>query len=222
MTLRLGAAVAALLCAAAIGATAPGSAAARAGTASAGDAAQSGASERGQAARRRCRQKARAARRRCVRVRRCLRRAAGSHRKRLACRRRAKRLEPPEDPGTDPPSTDPGTDPPPTDPDPESPLVSPTLGRFVSVASREYSLTLSRPVVAAGSVTVELRNPGEDPHDLVISPDDDSHSPLASFGETASGGMLRKTVTLPAGRYLLWCSLEGHEALGMHAVLRAE
>jgi hypothetical protein len=100
--------------------------------------------------------------------------------------------------------------------------VQPPLGRFVSVASREYSLTLSRPVVASGSVTVELRNPGEDPHDLVISPDDDSHTPLASFGETASGGMLRKTVSLPAGRYLLWCSLEGHEALGMHAVLRAE
>jgi hypothetical protein len=182
------------------------------------------APERGQAARRRCRQNARAARRRCVRLRRCLRRAAGSRRKRAACRRRGRKPAPPKTPSTDPPVTDPGTGTPPTDPgtDPDSPLLPPTLGKFVSVASREYSLTLSRPEVAAGSVTVEFRNPGEDPHDLVISPDDDSHSPLVQFGETDSGGMLRKSVTLPAGRYLLWCSLEGHEALGMHAVLRAE
>jgi len=40
----------------------------------------------------------------------------------------------------------------------------------VSVAAREWTFTLSRPVVAAGSVTVELRNVGEDPHNLVVSP----------------------------------------------------
>ncbi|HEY1277112.1 MAG TPA: hypothetical protein VGF25_19550 [Thermoleophilaceae bacterium] len=205
--------LAALLCAAAL--ACGGSAAA----------APSGADGvRAGTARAHCKQKQRAARRRCIRLRRCLRRAHGSRRKRAACRRRhaPRRLAPPAPPRG--PVTTPPADPPPADPPaaPDPPLVPPALGRFVSVASREYSLTLSRPVVAAGEVAVELRNPGEDPHDLVISPDDGSHAPLAGFGETASGGMLRKTVPLPAGRYLLWCSLEGHEALGMRAVLRAE
>jgi plastocyanin len=89
------------------------------------------------------------------------------------------------------------------------------LGRFVSVAAREFSFTLSRPIVGAGSVTVELRNVGEDPHNLVISPDDDSHTPLASWTETDPGTTLRKSVTLAAGRYQLWCTLLDHEQQGM-------
>jgi hypothetical protein len=99
---------------------------------------------------------------------------------------------------------------------------APALGRFVSVAAREWSLTLSRPVVASGSVTVELRNVGEDPHNLVVSPDDGSHTPVSTWAETDPGALLRQTVTLDAGQYLLWCSLEGHEADGMSARLRVE
>lgn len=105
----------------------------------------------------------------------------------------------------------------PGDPGPGSGSGSPAppLGRFVSVSAREFSFTLSRPIVGAGSVTVELRNVGEDPHNLVISPDDDSHTPLASWTDTDPGTTLRKSVTLAAGRYQLWCSLLGHEQQGM-------
>jgi hypothetical protein len=104
-------------------------------------------------------------------------------------------------------------------PTPGSPPAEP-LPRYVSVAAREWSLTLSRPLVGAGKVTVELRNVGEDPHDLVLSPDDGSHTALASFPETGPGGVTKLGVTVPAGRYLLWCSLPGHEGLGMHAKLQ--
>jgi hypothetical protein len=103
------------------------------------------------------------------------------------------------------------------DPGPGSPLQ-----RFVSVAAAEWSLTLSRPVVGHGSVTVELRNVGEDPHNLILSPDDGSHSPLAAWPETLPGEYQRQTVPLPVGHYLLWCSLEGHEAAGMSVRLRVE
>jgi hypothetical protein len=105
----------------------------------------------------------------------------------------------------------------PGDPGPGSGSGSPAppLGRFVSVAAREFSFTLSRPIVGAGSVTVELRNVGEDPHNLVIGPDDDSHTPLASWTDTDPGTTLRKSVTLAAGRYQLWCSLLDHEQRGM-------
>ena len=60
--------------------------------------------------------------------------------------------------------------------------------------------------------------------DLVLSPDDGSHAPLASFGETPPDRYQPQTqsLTLPAGRYYLFCSLPNHEALGMSAHLRVQ
>jgi hypothetical protein len=98
---------------------------------------------------------------------------------------------------------------------------SPALPSFVSAAAREFSLTLSRPLVGAGSVRVELRNNGEDPHNLVVSPEG-THTPLASFSTLDPGLYERRTVTLAPGRYQLWCSLESHEALGMSVTLRVQ
>jgi hypothetical protein len=112
---------------------------------------------------------------------------------------------PPQEPGT------------PAPPPPGTPL--PT---FVSVAAREFSLTLSRPLVGRGDMRIELRNNGEDPHNLVVSPDDGSHTPLASFSTLDPSTFERKSVTLDAGRYQLWCSLEGHEAKGMSVTLRVQ
>jgi hypothetical protein len=111
----------------------------------------------------------------------------------------------------------PGTPTPPQDPPPDSAA----LPSFVSVAAKEFSLTLSRPLVGAGSVRVELRNVGEDPHNLVVSPEG-AHTPLASFSTVGPGVYERRTVDLAAGRYQLWCSLESHETLGMSVTLRVE
>ncbi len=110
----------------------------------------------------------------------------------------------------------------PTSPAPPQPGdPAPALPSFVSVAAREFSLTLSRPLVGAGDVRIELRNSGEDPHNLVVSPDG-SHSPLASFSTLDPGLYERRTVSLAPGRYQLWCSLESHEALGMTVTLRVQ
>jgi hypothetical protein len=105
----------------------------------------------------------------------------------------------------------------PQNPDP----APPALPSFVSAAAREFSLTLSRPLVGAGNVRIELRNTGEDPHNLVVSPEG-SHTPLGSFSTLDPGLYERRTVTLAPGRYQLWCSLEGHEALGMSVTLRVQ
>jgi hypothetical protein len=107
----------------------------------------------------------------------------------------------------------------PAPPQPEDP--APTLPSFVSVAAREFSLTLSRPLVAAGNIRIELRNVGEDPHNLVVSPEG-SHSTLDAFSTLDPGLYERRTVALAPGRYQLWCSLEGHEALGMSVTLRVQ
>jgi hypothetical protein len=107
-------------------------------------------------------------------------------------------------------------------PAPQEPAPStPALPTFVSVAAREFSLTLSRPLVGAGDVRIELRNSGEDPHNLVVSPEG-THTPLASFSTLDPGAYERRSVQLSPGRYRLWCSLESHEALGMGVALRVE
>jgi hypothetical protein len=105
----------------------------------------------------------------------------------------------------------------PADPAPRTPV----LPSFVSVSAKEFSLTLSRPLVGKGGVRVELRNTGEDPHNLVLSPEG-THTPLASFSTLDPGTYERRSVTLAPGRYQLWCSLEGHEAAGMNVTLRVQ
>ena len=104
---------------------------------------------------------------------------------------------------------------------PRPPAPAPPLPSFVSVAAREFSLTLSRPLVGAGDVRVELRNRGEDPHNLVVSPEGTS-TPLSVFSELDPGQYERRTVDLSPGRYKLWCSLESHEGLGMKVTLRVQ
>jgi hypothetical protein len=106
-------------------------------------------------------------------------------------------------------------------PAPSPPAPDPPLAGFVSVGAKEFSLTLSRPLVGKGTVRVELRNTGEDPHNLVVSPEG-THAPLASFSTLDPGAYERRSVALDPGRYQLWCSLEGHEAKGMSVTLRVE
>ena len=109
----------------------------------------------------------------------------------------------------------------PDPPAPPPPPSDPVLPSFVSVAAREFSLTLSRPLVGKGTVRVELRNNGEDPHNLVVSPEG-THTPLASFSTLDPDTYERRSVALDPGRYQLWCSLEGHEAKGMSVTLRVQ
>ena len=89
----------------------------------------------------------------------------------------------------------------------------------LSVAASEFSLTLSRTSVPAGEVRVQLQNRGEDEHDLQVTR-------LANgrrwrLPVTAPGDVSTRTLAMRPGRYRLVCTLEGHEALGMRARVRA-
>ena len=101
-------------------------------------------------------------------------------------------------------------------PGPQSPAEPvPTLGHL-SVKSKEYDYTLSRPSVTAGEVVVELNNQGEDPHNLNLQLAN-GQGPEYSLPETGSQKRELERFTLPAGSYRLWCSIPGHEELGMKA-----
>jgi plastocyanin len=123
---------------------------------------------------------------------------------------------PAPDPATDPPVTPPVVEPPAEEPvDPTTP--TPPLGRL-GVRAEEFKLTLSRTQLSPGAALVELQNFGEDPHDLRIAPTGGG-ALAASFPEIDPGTRHKEQVAFPAGTYKLYCSLPGHEGLGMRATL---
>jgi hypothetical protein len=91
----------------------------------------------------------------------------------------------------------------------------------VGVGEREWRISLYRSRVPLGRVRLNVRNFGEDGHDLAVRTR--SGRVLGALGEIRPGETDSLTVRLRRpGRYIVFCSLEGHEALGMRAVLRAK
>jgi plastocyanin len=86
------------------------------------------------------------------------------------------------------------------------------------VTADEWSLALSRTKIAPGESIVELYNRGEDAHDVRIKRA--GRSSYVPIPETGSEQSSRIRTRFKAGkRYVLWCSLDGHRALGMEAKL---
>jgi plastocyanin len=94
----------------------------------------------------------------------------------------------------------------------------PNAFSFVQVTEKEFTLTLSRQSVRAGSVSVEVVNFGMDNHDLVIKGAKAGSKPLR-FKQLDPRGRTERTLRLTPGRYALWCSLADHKARGMKATL---
>jgi hypothetical protein len=97
----------------------------------------------------------------------------------------------------------------------------PRFPAHMLVFSQEWSLTLSRASVPHGKVSVELYNRGQDAHNLNIRRLRHGN-PVGATEHvklTQSGSLNQASWKLPRGRYVLYCSLPGHEQRGMKAVL---
>ncbi len=95
------------------------------------------------------------------------------------------------------------------------------VAHSLQVRAREYSLTLSRSAVAAGEVNVEFHTVNaEDPHDLHLRASAGNERPL--FDEIPPGLIPppRHEFPFAPGDYVVFCSVPGHEALGMSTALR--
>ena len=106
-------------------------------------------------------------------------------------------------------------------PAPEPPVLPPIYSNpyAVQVQGFEFGLQLSKATVSAGDVRVEFNlTRAEDPHNLWLVREDGTGTPY-SFDEEPSGAVVAKTLALTRGRWKLFCSLTGHEAAGMRAVL---
>jgi hypothetical protein len=121
------------------------------------------------------------------------------------------RIVPASHPGK--PQQRPTQRPPVTDPRP-----APKPLARLQVVAREFTLTLSRGAVAAGRVAVELDNFGQDPHDLRVERTTD---PSTGFNFTLAKPrtVSSRRLDLGPGTWKLFCTLPGHEALGMSATV---
>jgi plastocyanin len=131
----------------------------------------------------------------------CVRR--GGRRCRRAHRLRAQRVVPPS--GSPVPTATPSPTPAPT----PQPLPSRT-----SVDLDEWRVTPAYRELRAGEVEFNAANLGEDDHDFSVRDAADANLETV---ELAPGQNASVRLTLAAGAYTLYCSLPGHEGLGMVA-----
>ena len=87
----------------------------------------------------------------------------------------------------------------------------------MQIVAREFSFALSRTHVKGGQAVIELANFGSDPHDLRLQRVGARH--IAGLGQVVPGRRADLSLKLTPGRYLLWCSIANHRALGMRATL---
>jgi plastocyanin len=89
----------------------------------------------------------------------------------------------------------------------------------LQVSADEFRLVLSRSRVPAGPAIVGLVNFGEDDHDLALR----RRAPGARTWKVRTvkpGEFRERQLRLATGRYLFWCTIADHRALGMRATLR--
>ena len=72
-------------------------------------------------------------------------------------------------------------------------------------------------VAVAGAVSLAVTNEGPTVHNVAIR--DDAGSVLGTTADLREGEAETLTVDLPAGTYVLFCSLPGHESLGIKGTL---
>jgi uncharacterized cupredoxin-like copper-binding protein len=79
----------------------------------------------------------------------------------------------------------------------------------VPVSETEFKITLGSTNLKAGDITFEVADDGKIPHDLAIKETSDKTK------EIAPGSNAELKVTLKPGKYVLYCSIPGHEQAGM-------
>jgi plastocyanin len=88
----------------------------------------------------------------------------------------------------------------------------------VGVGEREYAIAIYRPRVRPGRLKLNIRNLGEDVHDLVVKRAGRRVGGTGTVIRPGATATLRLTLRAP-GRYLLVCTVADHERRGMRATL---
>jgi uncharacterized cupredoxin-like copper-binding protein len=87
----------------------------------------------------------------------------------------------------------------------------PEAGGTVAVSEKEYSIELAGgTTLKPGKVTFDVRNVGKIQHDLAVEDGQEKKTPLIDSGKSA-----KLAVDLAPGKYKFFCTVPGHEQLGM-------
>jgi plastocyanin len=89
----------------------------------------------------------------------------------------------------------------------------------IGIGEREFAIAIYRPRVHPGALKFNIRNLGEDAHDLVIRHKGKRIGGLATAIKAGHTATLRLTLR-QIGSYQLVCTVADHEARGMRATLR--
>lgn len=89
----------------------------------------------------------------------------------------------------------------------------------VGIGEREFAIAVYRPRVHRGKVKLNVRNLGEDVHDLVVRRAGRRVGGLATIVKPGGVATLRLTLRT-TGAYTLICTVADHQARGMRATLR--
>jgi len=82
----------------------------------------------------------------------------------------------------------------------------------MNVTATEMAFQLDSDDVPAGEWTITLTNAGRMTHDLVVEQDGED---IARTDQIDRDGSTTLTVTLTPGRYVFYCSVGNHRAMGM-------
>ncbi len=97
------------------------------------------------------------------------------------------------------------------------PIVAPAPPARVLTFADEFRFTASRRSIPAGRLLLQVKNIGEDDHDLrILGP---RGTPRGETGVVGPGDLGRISVRLPRGRYTYLCTVADHAARGMTGVL---
>jgi len=87
----------------------------------------------------------------------------------------------------------------------------------VQVVAQEFRYALSRQVIKAGWAIIELRNAGQDPHDLQMQRVGGKR--IYVWPTAPAGHVIDREYKLLPGTYRLFCGTANHRQLGMVATL---
>ena len=98
-------------------------------------------------------------------------------------------------------------------------IAAPPPPARVQVVAQEFRYALSRRTIRAGYAIIELRNQGQDAHDLVLERANGGRV-LVRWPAAQPGAVIDRQVRLKPGVYRLTCAVANHSTLGMVATLR--